>query len=105
MYTKFLFKLSYATREARRLKSCEARFLAKLIKLSYATREARRVKSCEARLLAKLISNVSTGVQTKTAMFVDIYVDMYVCMLSRKFMTLFERTKNRRELRFAPFCR
>ena len=77
----------------------------KIIKLSYATREARRVKSCEARLLAKLISNVSTGVQTKTAMFVDIYVDMYVCMLSRKFMTLFERTKNRRELRFAPFCR
>ena len=68
-----------------------------IVKLSYATREARRVKSCEARLLAKLITNAGTGVETKTA--------MSVCMLSLKFMTLFERTKDRRELRFAPFCR
>ena len=52
-----------------------------VIKLSYATREARRVNSCVVRLLAKLIiTNVSTGVQTKTAMFVYMYVcvDMYV---------------------------
>ena len=47
------------------------------------------MKSCEARLLAKLITNVSTGVQTRAAMFVD----MYVCMLSQKFMTLFERNR------------
>ena len=78
-----------------------------VIKLSYAMREARHVKSCEARLLAKLITNVSSGVQTETAMFVCMYIYIYVCvcMLSQKFMTLFERTKNRREFRFAPFCR
>ena len=33
------------------------------------------------------------------------FICVCVCMLSQKFMTLFERTKNRREFRFAPFCR
>ena len=64
-------------------------------------RQARRVKFCVAILLAKLITNVIIGVQTRNAMFLV----MYVCMLSQKFMKLFERTKNRRDYRFAPFCR
>jgi len=58
-----------------------------------------RAKSCVARLLAKLIRNVSTGVQTRAAMFVGGWLALYLCMLSQKF----ERTTNRREFEFATY--